>query len=112
MPQQSTNNRTYTDTSWDLHFCIASSIIIGKTTTEVTDTINGEISQMACRRNLQAFRPKQICDEREPSVLIKNIYTSHIANGMRHFHLYTFLSTNIPVITHFLKILLTSSSVI
>jgi hypothetical protein len=30
MPQQSTNARTNTDTSWDLHLCIASSIIIGK----------------------------------------------------------------------------------
>lgn len=91
MRQQSTNDRIYTDTSWDLHFCVASSIIIGKTTTEVTDTINGKILQMACRHNLHAFRPKQICDEREPFVLIKNIYTLHIANGMHHFHHYTFL---------------------
>jgi hypothetical protein len=58
MPQQSTNAHTNTDTSWDLHFCIDSLIIIGKTMTQVTDTINGETLQMACRYNLHASRPK------------------------------------------------------
>lgn len=58
MPQQSTNARTNTDTSWDLHFCIASSIIIEKTMTQVTDTINRKTSQMACHYDLHAFRLK------------------------------------------------------
>jgi len=87
-PQQSTNARTNTDTSWDLHFCTVSSIIIGETMTQVTHTINGKTSQMACRSRIltqmDMWWKRTVC-------FVKSKRTSHTANSMHYLRQYTFL---------------------
>jgi hypothetical protein len=79
--------------------------------TQATNTINGKTSQMACRHNLRAFRPKQICDEIETFVLLQTI-THHTWLTARITSIITLFSTNILVITYFLQILLIYNFVI
>jgi hypothetical protein len=90
MPQQSTNICTNTNKSWDLHFCIVSSIIIGKTMTQVTDTITGKLRKWRVITIFTQFNPIWYV-MKENRWFCWNYHTSYIANSTHHFHHHTFL---------------------